>query len=331
MYNPNAPLANLDDLKEAYKVVQECSFCVRTPMVHHAQDWLRLTRPLCDLSLKLENTQPTGSFKVRGLANQLKHIPQDVANNEKEVITMSAGNYGKAFSFAMQKMGLRARVLMPETAPEDRERIMKGYGSDVERMPSRELQPSVDRYVAMQGMHYLHPFDDYNLICGYGSAGFEILEEVSDPDVIVVCCGGGGLLAGLAAAVKLSGKAKTRIYGVEPEQACCMYQSRQAGHPVEDPTVHSVASGLAPPFAGSNTFRHVQAFVEDILLLTEEEIISAVSQLFYAGIVVEPAGAAALAALVSGKVPDVEGKKVVVVITGGNVTPKELCQLVKPI
>ncbi|XP_030845396.1 uncharacterized protein LOC115925516 [Strongylocentrotus purpuratus] len=324
-YDPNCPLATMEDIQKAYKVVQESALCVRTPMAHNAQEWMRLDLA-CDLSLKLENTQTTGSFKVRGLANQLAHIPESV---QQEVITMSAGNYGKAFSFAMQQRGLKARVLMPETAPRVREEIMKGYGTEVERVPARELQPTVDRYVTNEGMHYLHPFDDFHLICGHGSTGLEILEEVPDPDVIVVCCGGGGLLAGIAAAVKLSGKSHTRIYGVEPEQACCMYKSKQSGKPAQDPNVRSIASGLSPPFAGSNAFRHVEEYVEDILLLSEEEIIAAVSRLYHAGLVVEPAGAAAFGAVLFGKVPDIEGKKVVVVITGGNVSPQELCDILK--
>nr|XP_054762059.1 L-threonine dehydratase catabolic TdcB-like [Lytechinus pictus] len=324
-YNPVSPLATLEDIQKATKVVQESALCVRTPLVHNAQEWLRLDLA-CNLSLKLENTQTTGSFKVRGLANQVAHIPESV---QQEIVTMSAGNYGKAFSYAMKQRGLKSRVLMPETAPRVREEIMRSYGTEVERVPTRELQPRVDGYVTNEGMHYLHPFDDFNLICGHGSVGLEILEDIPDPDVIVVCCGGGGLLAGIAAAVKRSGKSHTRIYGVEPEQACCMFKSKQSGKPVTDPNVHSIASGLSPPFAGSNAFRHVEEFVEDILLLSEEEIITAVNHLYQAGLVVEPAGAAAFGAVLFGKVPDVVDKKVVVVITGGNVSPQELCNIIK--
>lgn len=327
-YNQNCPKATLDDIEKAYKVVQDSALCVRTPMMHHAQDCLGLDVG-CDLSLKLENMQKTGSFKVRGLANQLAHIPQYMAKRQLELVTMSAGNYGKAFSFALHELGYKARVLMPDTAPQNREDTMKAYGAEVERLPSVELQPTVDRYVSEEGMHYLHPFDDIHLICGHGSTGLEILEEVPDPDVILVCCGGGGLLAGISAAVKLSGKSHTRIYGVEPEQACLMYMSKQLGKVVQNPSVHSIASGLAPPYAGNNAYRHVAKYVDDILLLSEAEIIASVSRLYHAGLVVEPAGAAAFGALLFDKVPDIQGKKVVVVITGGNVSPQELCNIVQ--
>ncbi|XP_063960817.1 L-threonine dehydratase catabolic TdcB-like [Lytechinus pictus] len=327
-YNSNAPTATLEDIENAYKVVQNSALCKRTPMMLHAEVLLDLDVG-CELGLKLENMQTTGSFKVRGLANQLAQIPQSINKEEVELVTMSAGNYGKAFAFALQDSGFKARVLMPDTAPANREEVMKSYGVEVERLPNDVLKPTIDHYVTEYGMHYLHPFDDFHLICGHGSVGLEILEDVPDPDVVLVCCGGGGLLAGIAAAVKLSGKSETRVYGVEPEQACLMYMSMQLNKVVINPSVQSVASGLAPPFAGYNAYRHAAKYVDDILLLSEAEIIASVTRLYHAGLVVEPAGAAAFGALLFGKVPDIEGKKVVAVITGSNVSPEELCNIIQ--
>ncbi|XP_072025699.1 L-threonine dehydratase catabolic TdcB-like [Amphiura filiformis] len=327
-YNPDAPLATLADLQLAYQVVRKSPLCVRTPMLHHVQDRMEMKEDM-DLHLKLENMQITGSFKVRGLANQLAHIPSSVANKEQSTITMSAGNYGKAYAFATNQLGLKAMCLMPETAPENRAKVLQGFGVCVEKLPTPELQVRVDQYCEEKGMHYLHPFDDINLITGHGSCGLEMLEEVPDPDIVIVCCGGGGLVAGIAAAVKLTGQcSSTRVYGVEPEGANTMYQSFKAGEAVKDPTVHTIAAGLAPPMAGSNTYKHCHAFVEDIILVSDEEILDAVAFLYKAGLVVEPSGAAAFAALRSSKIPDVKGKRVVAVITGGNVTPQELTQLI---
>lgn len=158
--------------------------------------------------------------------------------------------------------------------------------------------------------------------------GFEILEDCIHADVIVVPCGGGGLLAGIATAVKLSGSS-CRIYGVEPEAAPTMFESFRIGCPVGMDITHTVATGLCPPRAGTNTFRHCQQFVEGIFLVSDSQIIDTMWKLYNAGLLVEPSGAAALAALLYGKIPDVAGKTVVVVISGSNVTPEELVKLQK--
>jgi len=185
---------------------------------------------------------------------------------------MSAGNYGKAFALATKKQNLPATLCMPESAPLSRAKLIESFGVQVERMPTSALQDTVDRHVAEDGMHFLHPFDDLHLIAGYASAGLEILEEVPEPDVVILCCGGGGLLSGVAAAIKLLGDKTTRIFGVEPEGAPTMYLSKQHGHAVSIKSTNTIAAGLAPPYAGTYTFRHVQEFVEDIILVTDEEI-----------------------------------------------------------
>lgn len=157
----------------------------------------------------------------------------------------------------------------------------------------------------------------------------EILESGVKPDVVLVCCGGGGLVSGIAAGLKLSGLQDCRIYAVEPEGAACMYESFKKGEAVSLPTVKTIAAGLAPPYAGKITYQHCKEFVEDVLLVTDQEIIDSMNLLFHRGFVVEPSGCAAMAALVNNKVPDVANKKVVVVITGGNVTPEELAAFLK--
>ena len=151
--------------------------------------------------LKCENFQNTGSFKLRGVAAQFAALDTEAA--AAGLVTMSAGNYGRSFSVAAQQLGLAATVCMPDTAPDSREAVMRGRGAEVERMPSSGLEAGVRRH-RDQGKVFLHPSDDLSLIAGHASLGLEILEDVPEVDVVVVCCGGGGLLAGVAAAIKVT-------------------------------------------------------------------------------------------------------------------------------
>lgn len=287
------------------------------------------------LHLKLENMQTTGSFKIRGVANQLT----SGVNNQKKkcYVTMSAGNYGRTFAHAAQKLGFaqHATVLMPDTAPQNRADLIQKCGLKVDRMPSADLMRGVAKYEQQHGAVFLHPFDDIDLIAGHASLGLELMQDVKDVDIVLVCCGGGGLLAGVATAIAtFPNTTSAKVYGIEPEKACGMHKSMRAGTPAKCPEARSVASGLAPPFAGSNAFLHVHKYVQDIILVSESEIIGAVKAAFNHGLVVEPAGAAGLAAVLSGKLEDKEGgkgslcgKNVVVVLTGGNVSPQELVDL----
>jgi len=207
-------------------------------------------------------------------------------------------------------------------------------GVAVERMPSAQLKAGVQR-CEEEGDIFLHPFDDRHLIAGYGSLGKEILEDVPDVDFVLICCGGGGLLAGTALALSKLAKSSVRIFGVEPVNACGMYKSLQAKTAVQCPEAKSIAGGLAPPFAGENAYQHISTFVEDILLVTDEELRETVGLAFKRGLVVEPSGAAALAAFLTGKLEqsvgrkELCGKKIVAVITGSNVSPAELADLLQ--
>ncbi|XP_043964280.1 L-threonine dehydratase catabolic TdcB isoform X3 [Gambusia affinis] len=202
----------LDLLREARETVRNSPLgVINTPMI----PWCQTTLPLsvsCNVHIKLENMQKTGSFKIRGVANQLSRRPSG-----GHFVTMSAGNYGKSFAYASKHYGFKGKVVMPETAPESRATLIQTFGVEVERVPGPSLMSAVNRCVQKDNMTFLHSYDDLDLIAGHASLGLEVLEAVPDPDVVVVCCGGGGLLAGVAAAVKLSGCDTTRIYGVEPE------------------------------------------------------------------------------------------------------------------
>ncbi|KAM4711686.1 L-threonine ammonia-lyase-like isoform 2-T2 [Anableps anableps] len=295
MSDVSTDAVTLDLLREARETVRSSPLgVINTPMI----PWCQTTLPLsvsCSIHIKLENMQKTGSFKIRGVANQFSRRPSG-----GHFVTMSAGNYGKSFAYASKHFGSKGKVVMPETAPESRAIL-----------------------VQEDNMTFLHSYDDLDLIAGHASLGMEVLEVVPEPDVVVVCCGGGGLLAGVAAAIKLSGCKKTRIYGVEPQGACTMYQSFVEKKPVWMET-KSIASGLAPPSAGRLPFELCQLYVEQIVLVSDEEIKAAVSALYRAGLVVEPSGSAAFAALVNNKIPDLEGKNVVCILSGGNVGKDEL-------
>ncbi|XP_029969841.1 uncharacterized protein LOC115404577 [Salarias fasciatus] len=318
MAETSADSVTLDLLKEARETVRSSPLgVINTPMI----PWCQTTLPLptnCNIHIKLENLQRTGSFKIRGVANQFARRPPG-----GHFVTMSAGNYGKSFAYASKHYGSKGKVVMPETAPESRSTLIQSFGVEVERVPTSCLMSVVNRCVQEDNMTFLHSYDDLDLIAGHSSLGLEVLEVIPEPDVVVVCCGGGGLLAGVAAAIKLSGCDKTRIYGVEPEGACTMYKSFMEKKPVGMDT-KSIASGLAPPFAGRLPFELCQRFVEEIVLVSDEQIKAAVSTLYRSGLVVEPSGCAAFAAIVNNKIPNMEAKNTVCILSGGNVGKAEL-------
>uniref|UniRef100_A0A3B4DCH4 L-serine ammonia-lyase n=3 Tax=Pygocentrus nattereri TaxID=42514 RepID=A0A3B4DCH4_PYGNA len=318
MEDVTADSITLQMLQEARDTVTSSPLgVISTPLI----PWCQTTLPShlsCNIHLKLENMQRTGSFKIRGVANQFARQSKD-----GHFVTMSAGNYGKSFAYASKHYGTKGKVVMPETAPMSRSLLIQSFGIEVERVPTPCLMDLVNRCVQEDNMTFMHSYNDPDLIAGHASLGFEILEVVPNPDVVVVCCGGGGLLAGVAAAIKLSGCERTRIYGVEPEGACTMYKSFIEKKPVGMDS-KSIASGLAPPFAGALPYALCQKYVEKIVLVTDEEIKSAVSTLYRAGLVVEPSGSAAFAAIVNDRIPDITGKNIVIILSGGNIGKDEL-------
>ncbi|XP_057711590.1 L-threonine dehydratase catabolic TdcB isoform X2 [Corythoichthys intestinalis] len=288
MAEVSADCVTLELLQEAKEMVRRSPLgVINTPMILWSQTTLPVNKAR-SIYIKLENMQRTGSFKIRGVANQFARRPEG-----GHFVTMSAGNYGKSFAFASKHYGSKGKVVMPETAPLSRSVLIQSFGIDVERVPTSCLMNVVNRCVQDEDMTFLHSYDDLDLIAGHASLGLEVLEVVPDPDVVVVCCGGGGLLAAVAAAIKLSGCGKTRIYGVEPEGGALPYELCR---------------------------RHV----EEIVLVSDDQIKAAVSTLYRAGLVVEPSGSAAFAAVAFGKIPRLEGRKVVCILSGGNLGKDEL-------
>lgn len=267
------------------------------------------------LHLKAELFQKTGSFKPRGVFTKL--LTMDQASRSRGLVSLSAGNHAAALAYGATAVGATATIVMPANAMVSKVQATIRYGGEVVQTDGSLL----DECLALQrdrNLTLVHPFDDLAIMAGQGTVGLEILQQVPDAGLVVVPCGGGGLLSGVAAAVKLQHPA-VRVVGVEPEGADAMTKSLDQGAPAHLDKVDTIADGLAPPFAGEHTFRHVKHFVDEMVRVTDAEIIDALRMLIQrCKLAAEPAGAAALAALLAGKVSAPAGSTVVCVVSGGN-------------
>ncbi len=277
--------------------------------------------------MKCEALQKTGSFKVRGALNAVKQL--DANSRSRGVVTVSAGNHGQALAWAARAAGAHCTVVMPAGATASKVAATRGYGADVIlHGTAAEAFAQAHRLADEHGYTLVHPFDDAAVIAGQGTVGMEILEQAPDVEVVVVPIGGGGLIAGVASAIKQQ-RPSVKVYGVEPDGAAAMRLSLDAGHPVRIEKVQTIADGLGAPFAGDITFPIVQQYVDDVILVSDKEIAAAMSQLLSrTKLLAEPAGAAATAATLSGRIPDVAGHRTAVVLSGGNVDLDRLCALI---
>jgi len=280
-----------------------------------------------DLFLKCENLQKTGSFKPRGALNKVLGLTD--AARRQGVVTVSAGNHAQALAWAARAAGVAATVVMPANASETKAAASAGYGAAVVRHgTSLEAFDRARALAAERGLVFVHPFDDEEIMAGAGTAGLEILEQLPDLATLVVPIGGGGLIGGVAAAVK-SRRPSVRIFGVEPQGASAMRASLDAGRAVRLDSVSTVADGLAAPMAGTLNYEVVRRCVDDVVLVSDDEIASAVRALLSrTKLLAEPAGAAGVAALLSGKLPLRHGERVVVVLSGGNVDLGRLREMI---
>lgn len=274
------------------------------------------------LRFKCESLQRTGSFKARGALNAVMQLSAE--QRRKGVVTVSAGNHAQALAWAASKEGVDCIAVMPEAAPRSKVDATRGYGGTVEQIGG-ERQRIFDRAheIARGGRVLVHPFEDDHVAAGAGTVGLEILEQAPDATTIIVPIGGGGLIAGVAVAVKESHPG-TRIIGVEPEGASAMRKSLDAGSP-QRVEPNTVADGLAAPMAGAMTFDAVRRYVDDVVVVSDDEILAALREIaLFAKLIVEPAGAASLAALVTGRVRARPGEEVVAIASGGNVDLERL-------
>ena len=299
-------LVTLDDVRAA--AVRIKGVARRTPILD-----------VGSLVLKCENLQPMGAFKVRGACNMIAQLSQEA--RAAGVITYSSGNHGQAVALVAQRFAIPAVVVMPETAPPIKVNGVRRYGAEVIVAGTTTLhrQARAEEEAVARGLTIVPPFDHPWIIAGQGTTGLEILEQCPNVTSIFVPAGGGGLISGIAAAVKAM-RSAVRIVGVEPEGAAKMSASRAAGRAITLDRTSSIADGLLAVRPGEVTFEHVQAFVDDIVTVSEQQIVAALRWLFgEASLVAEPSGAAAVAgALMHGGGSGVS----VAVISGGNVDPE---------
>ena len=279
------------------------------------------------LSFKCENLQKTGSFKPRGAVNRIATLDPEAAN--RGIITISAGNHAQGVAYAAARLGIKAFVVMPETAVASKVVATRSYGAEC--ILHGDVHSAFEKLQEVQqdrGLTLVHPFDDPMLIAGQGTVGLELLEKDGAPfDAVVVGVGGGGLIAGVATALS-SLAPETRVFGVEPEGAATMTLALAAGSVVRLDDLNTIADGLAPPFVGELNLAVVEHLVESVVRVTDIEIRYAMALLLERmKLLVEPAGAAALAALMNGKIPVERGTRVAVILSGGNVDVQRLAEL----
>ena len=294
----------------------------RTPLVDVSD---RAGRPL---ALKCENLQVAGAFKIRGASNLISQL---AATSPRGVITYSSGNHAQAVACAARGLGLPAVVVMPETAPAIKVEGTRSYGAEVlfEGTTSVQRRRRAEEVAGARGLAMVPPFDHPGIIAGQGTVGLEILEDRPAVRTVYVPIGGGGLVAGVAAAVKQR-RPSARVIGVEPEGAAAMARSVEAGEPVTLDRVASIADGLLPVRPGDLTFAHVAALVDDIVTVEDSAIAAAVRWIAArAKLVVEPSGAATVAAaLFAGRNGAADGDTVAV-LSGGNIAPAALAALLR--
>ena len=270
----------------------------------------------CDVHLKLELFQKTGSFKVRGVSNKLNSLTP--AERAQGVISLSAGNHAQAVAWGASQFGIPATLIMPEGAVPSKLTATREYGGEV-LTTSGNLLEYCHTIQEERGLLLIHPFDDPLIIAGHSTLGLEIVEDVPEVDYVIVGVGGGGLISGVAAAIKAR-KPSVKVIGVEPEGAPTMTTSLAKGEPVHLEGVDTIADGLAAPFVGQHNLDHVREFVDEVVLVSDAEIVSAMKLIWTrCKVLAEPAASASVAALLQKRVAIPEGATVVCVISGGNV------------
>jgi threonine dehydratase len=312
-------LVSLEDIRAARAVIQDRLH--RTPVIN--SNWFGAPSS-ARVALKLELFQKTGSFKPRGVLNTLATFTPDEC--ARGVISISAGNHAQAVAWGASAIGVRSTIVMPATAVRTKVEATRGYGGEVVQTAG-DLFATALEIQRTRNLTLIHPFDDPRIIAGAGTVGLEIAEDVPNVDTVIVACGGGGLIAGVAAAIKALRPA-ARVIGVEPVGANAMTQSVSKGEPVRLSSTSTIADGLAAPMAGAHNLAHVQALVERIIELEDAEIIAGMRALMErCKLFAEPAGAAAAAAILSGRIDIRPGEQVVAIVSGGNLDLDRLKQL----
>jgi threonine dehydratase len=277
--------------------------------------------------LKCENLQHTGSFKLRGAYTRIARLTD--AERARGVVAASAGNHAQGVALAARLLGTHATVFMPESAPLPKVAATRSYGAEI-RLVGQSLAdalPAAAGYAEATGAVFIHPFDHRDVIAGQGTVGLEVLDQCPDVATVVVCTGGGGLVSGIAAAVHAR-RPGVRVVAVQAESAAAFPGSLAAGRPVPLPTMATMADGIAVPAPGELTLAHVEGLVDEVRTVTEDDLSRALLWcLERAKLVVEPAGVAAVAAVLAD--PTAFEPPVVAVVSGGNIDPVLLLKVVQ--
>ena len=320
--NPPAAALTIDDVRAAHERIKP--HIRRTPVL--TSDYLnQLTG--AELFFKCENLQEAGAFKVRGACNAVFGLSEEEAR--KGVATHSSGNHALSLSFAAGRRGIPCHVVMPRTAPQAKKDAVRRYGGEVtECDPSTSSREATFAEVqARTGAEFVHPYNDPRVIAGQATCSLELIEQAGPLDAVIAPIGGGGMISGTCLTVSNLAP-NTKIYAAEPEQADDAYRSFKAGYIIADDAPKTVADGLLVPLK-ENTWHFVKTYVTDILTASDPEIIEAMKLTWkYLRVVMEPSSAVPLATIL--KNPGVfRGKRVGVIITGGNVDLDKLPWLAK--
>ena len=277
--------------------------------------------------LRLESLQKTGSFKLRGAYTMIAMLSDE--ERAAGVVTCSAGNHAQGVAYAARTYGASATIFIPAEAPQDKIDATRAYGVDVRLVDGDfdQAKAEAEAFVASSGCTYIPPYDDYRVMAGQGTIGRELLGQHDAIDAVIVPVGGGGLIAGVACALKSANPA-IAVYGVESEAVPSMHASLAAGERTAVETKPSLADGIHVALPGEKTFETVRTYVDGVFTVTEEQIAEAIVHLARREkVVAEGAGATTVAALLSGAVPLGDAKNVVCLISGGNIDPARLAEL----
>ncbi len=286
--------------------------------------------PRIELRAKLENRQVAGAFKARGAWNNVSRLTP--AERERGVVTCSSGNHGQALAWAAARAGVKATVVMPRDAYPNKIAACRELGAEVILAEDRLVANEAAQELAGRGWTAIHPYDRPGTVEGAGTVGLEIAEEWPEVEVVLVPVGGGGLISGTALALRRRLGPEIAIFGVEPSGAPSMTLGLAAGEPVLLEEITTQVQGLCPPASGALNIAIVGETVDGVMLVEDDEVFAAQRELVLGGEVVEPAGAAALAAVTSGKLPASlfverdagDPLRVAVVVSGGNPDPAQL-------
>ncbi|WP_027143481.1 threonine/serine dehydratase [Mesorhizobium sp. WSM3626] len=290
------------------------------PYIRHTPvlrvDMADFDRPPLAVDLKLECLQHSGSFKARGAFTNLLERPVPEAG----VVAASGGNHGAAVAYAAMRLGHKATIFVPEVSPQAKLDRIRGYGADLVVGGARyaEALAASERFAKETGALRIHAFNQEETLIGQGTLGLEIENDLPEIDTLLVAVGGGGLIGGVAAWYA----GRIRIVAVEPEGAPTLHRAFEAGHPVDAPAEGIAADSLAPKRVGEMMFPIAEAFVERSILVSDDDIIAAQKALWNSvRIISEPGGAAAFAAILSGRYAPAPGERVAVLVCGANANP----------